>query len=352
MGSGPEISVVVGAYSRDAFVRDAVRSVLAQSLPRESVEVLVTKDFERPELDSELARAGVRTRLDPEGRIGTWLLGAIRATRAPIVTLLDDDDLYAPTRLARVLEVFRDHPEVGYYRNRVGLVDPEGRPIPTASWPPRAADPYFDAHGPELIRPDAKDGLVDLLFRRTRVSFNSSTMAFRREMLDGRRGEHFAATRLPDSSLLLNAVVSPSGLFLDDQRLTLHRVHPTNVTRNTGWLRWGLESSWGFAVEAREFGRIDFADHYERAAIHYDRMLRAGELVDRMAEGADRREVARRAAEYARFLGRHADERAWNRDVWAVEAYAASYLVSPGLTRRVQRARPTAGIAGRSLPAG
>jgi glycosyltransferase involved in cell wall biosynthesis len=352
MASAPEIAVVIGAYSRDTYVRDAVRSVLSQDLPRGSVEVLVTKNFENTELDAELARSGVALRLDATGRIGTWLLAAIRATRAPIVTLLDDDDLYAPGRLARVLEVLRSHPEVGFYRNRVEMVDPTGAPIPASTWPPRGADPYFDAHGPEVIAPTAKSDLVPLLFGRTRVSFNSSTMAFRREMLDGRRGEHFAATRLPDSSLLLNAVVSPFGLFLDDRRLTRHRVHPTNVTRNTGWLRWGLESSWGFALEAREFGRADFAEHYERTAIHYDRMLQAGELIDRISAGADRREVAHRGASYARFLARHPEERAWNRDVWGVEAYAASYLVSPGLTRRVRRGRPGSDWARSTVSAG
>jgi|HubBroStandDraft_1064217.scaffolds.fasta_scaffold02787_3 glycosyltransferase involved in cell wall biosynthesis len=352
MASAPEIAVVIGAYSRDTYVRDAVRSVLAQTVPRSSVEILVTKNFESAALDAELAHDGVRVLQDATPRIGTWLLAAIRATKAPIVTLLDDDDRYAPERLARVLEIFRTHPEVGFYRNRVTLVDLAGGPTPVATWPPRGNDPYFDSHGPTLIGPDGKGDLVDLLFRRTRVSFNSSSMAFRRELLDGRRGEHFALTRLPDSSLLLNAVVSPLGLFLDDRRLTLHRVHPSNVTRNTGWLRWGMESSWGFAVESREFGRLDFAEHFERAALHYDRMLRAGELTDRIAAGADRREVARRAAEYARFLGRHTEERAWSREVWGVEAYAASYLVSPALTRRVQRARPMAGFAGPSLPAG
>jgi glycosyltransferase involved in cell wall biosynthesis len=352
MAPAPEVAVVIGAYDRDTYLRDAVRSVLEQTVPRSSVEILVTKNFEGPELDAELARDGVMTRLDREGRIGTWLLNAIRATRAPIVTLLDDDDLYAPGRLARLLEVFREHPEVGFYRNRVEMVDPDGRPLPIATWPPRGTDPYFDAHGPERIGPEAKTGLVPLLFHRTRASFNSSTMAFRREMLDGRRGEHFAATRLPDSSLLLSAVVAPAGLYLDDQRLTRHRVHPTNVTRRTGWLRWGMESSWGFALEAREFGREDFAEHFERAAIHYDRMLRAGELLERIGAGADRREVARRAAEYARFLDRHPAERAWSRDVWGVEAYAASYLVSPSLARRVQRGRPMAGFGAPTLPAG
>jgi glycosyltransferase involved in cell wall biosynthesis len=348
----PEIAVVVGAYSRESYLRDAVRSVLAQTVPRDAIEVLVTKDFERPELDAELARDGVRVVRDETSRIGAWLLAAIRETRAPIVTLLDDDDLYAPGRLARVLEIFRTHPEVGFYRNRVAMIDPAGEPLPVATWPLRGSDPYFDARGPVRIEPGSKADLVDLLFRRTRVSFNSSTMAFRRELLDGRRGEYFAETGLPDSSLLLNAVVSPWGLFLDDRRLTLHRVHTSNLTRSTGWLRWGVDSSWRFALEAREFGRADFAEHYERAAIHYDRMLRAAELLDQFGAGGNRWEVVRRAVGYARFVARHPGERAWNRDVWGIEAYALAYLLSPSLALRVRRARPAEGSVVSSLPAG
>jgi glycosyltransferase involved in cell wall biosynthesis len=351
MASDPDVAVVIGAYSRGAYVLHAVRSVLGQTVARDRIEILVTKNFLEPPLDATLSEHGVGSVFDTTERIGTWLLAAVRATRAPIVTLLDDDDLYAPERLARILEVFREHPEVGYYRNRIEMLDTGGRPVPRSQWPPRATDAYFDEQGPLVIPPDRKAHLVDLLFRRTRVSFNSSTMAFRRELLDGRRGEHFAATRLPDSSLLLNAVVSPFGLFFDDRRLTGHRVHPTNVTRNTGWLTWATESNWAFALEAREFGRPELAEFYERTAIHFDRQRRSEELVDRMAAGAPRREVAGRAAEYARFLVHHSQERTWTRDVWGTEAYAATYLLSPSLVRRVQRSRSVRPAAAVSLPA-
>lgn len=335
----PEIAVIIGAYSRPTYLPEAMRSVLEQTLPRERYELLVTKNFRGEEIDATLAREGVPTLFDETPRIGSWLLRAIRATRAPIVTLLDDDDRYAPDRLTHVLDVFRSHPEVGFYRNRVEMVDPDGRPLPIAAWPPRGTDAYFDSTGPILIGPSAKGDLVDLLFRRTRVSFNSSTMAFRREVLEGRRGECFAATHLPDSSLLLNGVLAPMGLYLDDRRLTHHRVHASNVTRRTSWLRWAEESNRGFAEESREFGRPDLATYYEDNAVHFERLARSGELVHLVAEGAGRGDVVVRAAEYARFLARHPRERAWSVDVWAAEGYAAAHFVSPRLARRVRERR-------------
>ncbi|MGI0130593.1 MAG: glycosyltransferase family 2 protein [Thermoplasmata archaeon] len=350
MAPAPEVAVVVGAYSRPTYVLDAVRSVLDQTLERARVELLVTKNFRHGEIDAALARAGATVRFDDTPRIGPWLLAAIRATHAPIVTLLDDDDRYAPDRLGRVVDVFRTHPDVGFYRNRVAMVGPDDAPVPVGAWPPRGSDAYFDASGPVLLGPNAKADPVDLLFRRTRVSFNSSTMAFRRELLDGRRGEWFAATRLPDSSLLLNAVLSPYDLYLDDRRLTRHRLHATNVTRRTGWLRWAEESYRDFGEEAREFSRPDLAAYFAGNAVHFERLARSGELVDRVGEGAGRREIAGRASDYARFLARHAAERAWTADVWAAEAYAAAYLLSPRLARRFQRTRATRREAGGPVP--
>jgi len=296
MGSTPDIAVVVGAYSRTRYVLEAVRSVLDQTLSRDRFELVVTKNFLEDEVDATLARAGAVSLFDETPRIGSWLLRAIRATRAPLVTLLDDDDVYAPERLEHVVDVFRAHPEVGFYRNRVELVDAHGGAVPRAEWPPRGTDAYFDASGPVLIPPDQKNDLVDLLFHRTRVSFNSSTMAFRREVLDGRRGEYFASSRLPDSSALLNAVLAPYGLYLDDHRLTRHRLHPENVTRGTSWLSWAAQSYREFGDEAREFHHPELALYYDRMAVHYDRLFRSGELIDGVVRDAGAARVARVAS--------------------------------------------------------
>ena len=38
MPSDPEVSVIVGAYSREKYLLNAVRSLLAQTLPRDRFE--------------------------------------------------------------------------------------------------------------------------------------------------------------------------------------------------------------------------------------------------------------------------------------------------------------------------
>lgn len=341
MSDGPDVAVVVGAYQRERFLLSAVRSVLAQSLPKDRIEVVVTKSFANPEVDGFLAAHGVRSRLDDDPRIGTWLLRAVAETRAPYVALLDDDDEFAPERLVRALEILHANPELGFYRNRVSVIDEGGNPLPRNAWRAHEVDDFFDGRGAVTIAPNAKAGLADLGLVRTRSSFNSSTMVVRRELFEGELGAAFARTQLPDLALFVLAAVSRFGLFLDDRRLTRYRYYPGNVTHRVPWLRHASEAYGDLASFAVDRHAHEFAVRLSRESEHYDRLFRSGTLVEKIGAGAGRREVARLAEEYLRFLGHHPAERAFTLDVWATELYATSYLLVPGIARRV-RARQAA----------
>lgn len=335
MADRPEVAVVIGAYRRERFLLSAVRSVLAQTLAPDRVEVVVTKSFEQPEIDQFLTEHGIRAIRDDDPRIGTWLLKAVARTRAPYVAFLDDDDEFAPERLATALEILRGHPELGFYRNRVSVIGENGEPVPRDAWRPHEVDEYFDGHGPITVPSTNKKGLADLGLEWTRASFNSSTMVVRRELLEGESGAAFARTQLPDLALFVLAAVSRFALFLDDRRLTRYRYYPGNVTHRVPWLRHATEAFRDLASVARNHQDSDLAGHLSRGSDHYDRLYRSGTIVEKVRAGAERLEVARLAEEYLRFLGRHPAERAWTLDVWAAEVYATSYLFVPGLARRV-----------------
>ncbi len=185
MPDAPEVVVIIGAYRRREYLLRAVRSVLAQTVDRARFEILVTKDFLDPGIDTELARLGVASIVDEDPRIGTWLGRAIRATTAPLVAFLDDDDEFEPDRLARVLQIFHDHPEIGFYRNRVQVIDAEDRPIPPDRWRGIETDSAFDTSGPVVFAGGSAAGLVPFALRTTRATFNSSTMVLRRSLLVG-----------------------------------------------------------------------------------------------------------------------------------------------------------------------
>jgi len=339
MTVSPEVAVVVGAYSRERYLPYAVKSVLDQTLARERYEVVVVKNFRSAKLDRELTDAGVILLFDEERQIGRWLRHAIGLTRAPIVTFCDDDDELEPDRLEKMLDVFATHRDLGYYRNRVNVIDVDGRAIPTDRWRDHERDAGFDTLGPVYRPRDRKSDLIDLASRQTHASFGTSTMALRRELLDGELGDAFERTQLEDLYLFLTGVLSPCGVYLDDRRLTRYRYYAGNVTHTLRWLRDAADSERDMAKVATGHGRPDFARWLGHRADNHERLFLGGTLVARVGAEAKRQEVAQRTADYLRFLGHHPGERAWTLDTWAAGIYGLACLASPSVAGRVARAR-------------
>lgn len=342
----PEVAVIIGAFRRTEFVPRAVRSVFAQTLPRDRFEVVVVKDFVDDALDRSLAADGVTTIRDGDPRIGRWLLRAVRATTAPLLAFLDDDDEWEPERLDRATDVFRSHPEVGFYRNRVRVIDRSGDAVPPERWRRLESDLAFDATGPVLVPPGPKADLVEFASVRTRVTFNSSTMVVRRELLEGEWEVAFAKTQLPDLALFLGASLGPWGLFFDDRRLTRFRRYDGNVTLRSAWLGEASRSYWEGSELARAHHRPDFVRWLFDAAVQYERQFRAGELFELIGRRAPRRQVARRAGGYLRFSVQYPAVSRAVADLGRTELYALAYCLAPGWTQQLRRNRAPPSVSG------
>ncbi len=350
MAEGPEIAVVIGAYRRSEHVASAVRSVLGQTMARDRFEVVVTKTFDDPALDESLVAEGVQLLRDDEPVIGRWLRSAVRATRAPVVAFLDDDDEFVPERLALLAELWRAQPDLGFYRNRVMVIEGTGAPLPSGRWRRHEVDAGLDSTGPVRRSADGKAGLWELGTRRGWATFNSSTMAIRRELLDGAVGDAFERTYQPDQFLFLAGLLAPFAVYLDDRRLTRYRYYGGNVSHTLPRLHDWAGSEHEMADLARGGGEREYADWLDREGDHYERMYRGGRLLRRIGDGADRREVARLTEEYLRFLGGHPAERALTVDTWAAGIYGAGYVGAPSIIRPIARARSAARAAAEGRP--
>jgi glycosyltransferase involved in cell wall biosynthesis len=342
MTDGPDVSVIVGAYSRREYLPLAIRSLLAQTLPRSRFEIVVTKNFRDPTLDRELDAAGAVVLFDEERQIGRWLRHAIARAHGPIVTFLDDDDEFEPDRLEAMLEVFAQHPDLGFYRNRVRVIDGQGAAVPPARWRVHETDAAFDRLGSVYLPAGGRAGLLELATRTTTSTFNTSSMALRRELLDGEVGDAFERTQLEDTFLFLAGALAPAGVYLDARRLTRFRFYGGNVTHRVRWLGDAAASQRDMAALASARGRPDLAEWLQRLAVHYERMFRSSTLVDRVASGADRSEVARLSTDYLRYLGDHPEERAFTLDTWAAGAYGLAYVGLPTLVAPLARRRRAA----------
>ncbi len=338
MGAGPDIAVIVNDFGRRRFLRSAVRSVLGQTLPRDRFEIAVTKSYRDEALDGELADARATVLFDTDPCVGARLGRAIVRTSAPILAFLDDDDEFEPGRLARIVDVLDRYPGVGFYRNRVAVVDGAGRPVPADAQGPLERAPELDRTGPLLV-PGTDTARLFALARGTYATFNSSSMAIRREILGGDIGEWFLRSHLPDHFSFLAAALAGRDVFLDDQRLTRYRRYGANTSNQARWLGAAESSYADMAVMAARHGGGELGPWFEELAVHYGRMFRGSSLVERVAGDGGRREIAWRTGDYLRFLGAHPRERAWTLDTWAAGAYGLAYVGAPGLAKRIARAR-------------
>ena len=130
MNDSPQVSVVIPVYNRDAYVGEAIDSILAQTFA--DFELLVIDDG-----STDRSRDVVRTYLDPRIRLlchecnqglPRTRNAGIDAARGTYLAFLDSDDVAYPTRLAKqvaFLDGRPDHVAVGAW---VDWTDDSGRP--------------------------------------------------------------------------------------------------------------------------------------------------------------------------------------------------------------------------------
>jgi glycosyltransferase involved in cell wall biosynthesis len=107
--SVPDVTVVVPTRDRADLLRRTSESVLAQRAVE--VELIVVDDGSRPDQAravTDLVGEAVRVlRNDTSGGVGAARNQGAAAARAPWLAFCDDDDLWAPDKLARQLEAVR-----------------------------------------------------------------------------------------------------------------------------------------------------------------------------------------------------------------------------------------------------
>ena len=109
----PLVSVVIPAYNAEAYLAEAIDSVLAQTYP--NIEIIVVDDGSRDGTASVAGRYSGRIVYlyqDNSGQAGARNTG-IRVSRGAFIGLLDADDAWEPEKISEQMKVFRDRPEIG-----------------------------------------------------------------------------------------------------------------------------------------------------------------------------------------------------------------------------------------------
>ena len=134
----PHVSVVVPLYQTERYIAEALASVLAQTYA--DFEVIVVDDG-----SSDRGPEIARSTGDPRVRVVTQenrgLAGArnsgIRNSKGAVIAFLDSDDRWAPTKLARHVELLAREPRIGVAFAVSRLVDDDGDPTGLMQTPAR-----------------------------------------------------------------------------------------------------------------------------------------------------------------------------------------------------------------------
>jgi glycosyltransferase involved in cell wall biosynthesis len=103
------IAVVIPVYKGAAYLAEAIRSVLAQTLPASEIFVI---DDGSPDNSAEIARGfpGVTVITQANAGVSAARNNGIRLAQSTWIALLDQDDLWEPRKLERQLAALHAHP--------------------------------------------------------------------------------------------------------------------------------------------------------------------------------------------------------------------------------------------------
>ncbi len=175
-----EVSVIIPTYNRRAMVREAIASVLAQSVA--CFELIVIDDGSTDGTLEDLNRIaaddrGNRIRIDTSAHRGPAAARncGVEAAHAPLIAFLDSDDLWSPLKLERQLAFMSDHPECAISQTGEIWMRSGQRVNPGRRHRKRAGDIFADSLRICLISPSAVMMRADLF--RSMGGFDESMAA-------------------------------------------------------------------------------------------------------------------------------------------------------------------------------
>lgn len=127
-----KVSACMAAFNGGAYIEGQLQSILSQLEPRD--EVVIVDDCSKDDTVERIAGIGdprIRVlRHEKNAGVVSTFEDALRSASGNILFLCDDDDLWAPTKVQRFLEIFGACPDVEIVQSRVRLIDEIDRPLP------------------------------------------------------------------------------------------------------------------------------------------------------------------------------------------------------------------------------
>lgn len=227
LSSRPKISVCMAAYNGERYILEQLQSIAPQL--RANDEIVIVDDASQDATPARIDQFRSELREIPDSPEVVFLRHernrgvvptfeeAIRSATGDILFLCDDDDRWAPDKVAKVLEAFGD-PEVQVVSTGMKLIDDQGRPI-------EASD--FMRH-----RKFSAGLLPNLLHNQ----FQGSALALRSSLLQHILPFPTGRLYLHDAWIGMRARLNGARVVHLDEPLLFYRRHPSNFSRR--FSRW------------------------------------------------------------------------------------------------------------------
>lgn len=214
-----KVSVIVTAYNRRKYLREAVDSVLDQKVKAD--EVVVVKNFEDSYVDSI---GGNVTVVECGGNLGNQLTKGINKSTGDVLVFLDDDDRFRHNKIEKVKEIFLT--DVDYYHNNHILIDDEGNHMKGHMHSPLNFPIKISNF--EELRAAISNGNVAGLHS---LIFNLSSVAVKRGILQPYLKSLPEFIDGSDWTVFYLSLNEKKVLFFDTMPLTEYRVHSSTSNR-------------------------------------------------------------------------------------------------------------------------
>lgn len=212
----PFVTVLIDTYNHEAFIEEAIQSVLSQDFPASDMEILVVDDGSTDRTAEIVGGFEPRVRLvrKVNGGQASAFNAGISEARGETVAFLDGDDWWAPGKLRAVTNVFSTDRAVGLVGHGVIHMYSDGR-----------------QHA-ESLRESSRFRIASVedakMFRTRRGFLGTSRMAYRAEIL-----RHIAPVPLALKFEADEYLFTLAGWFADvmilREPLTFYRLHDKNL---------------------------------------------------------------------------------------------------------------------------
>ena len=129
MENQPLVSIIINNYNYDRFLTQAIDSALNQNYS--PLEVIVVDDGSTDSSQEIIGNYGdkIVPVLKENGDHASTFNAGFLASSGEIICCLDADDRFVSEKIDRVVEVFRNHPEIGWCFHPLKLVNTQTKEV-------------------------------------------------------------------------------------------------------------------------------------------------------------------------------------------------------------------------------